>query len=188
MNGTPERPAGNGGDATSSSRRRFLATLAVTLGAVGAGIAALPPLGLVLEPVLRRPRVAWRAVGRIGDFPLGETVGVSFDNSGVLPWDGVSARTGAWLRRTGEREFVAFTLNCTHLGCPVMWQPGANLFMCPCHGGVYDSDGKVAGGPPPRPLPRYAVRVRGDQVEIETEPIPIARAAGTVQEPSEPKP
>ncbi len=173
MSGIPERPAGSGGEAASGSRRRFLATLAVTLGALGAAIAAFPPLGLVLEPVFRRPRVAWRPVGRIGAFALGETVRVSFENSGVLPWDGVSARTGAWLRRVGEREFIAFSLNCTHLGCPVTWQPGANLFMCPCHGGVYDSDGKVAGGPPPRPLSRYAVRIRGDQVEIESERIPI---------------
>ena len=32
-------------------------------------------------------------------------------------------------------------------------------FICPCHGGVYDFNGKVAGGPPVRPLDRFYTRV-----------------------------
>ena len=53
------------------------------------------------------------------------------------------------------------------------WVPDAELFMCPCHGGVYYKDGKVAAGPPPRPLSRYPVRVRAGNVEVRTMPIPI---------------
>jgi menaquinol-cytochrome c reductase iron-sulfur subunit len=51
---------------------------------------------------------------------------------------------------------------------------GAELFLCPCHGGVYYADGTVSAGPPPKPLPTYPVRVRAGQVEIQTSPIPIA--------------
>src|SRR3712207_8271662 len=40
----------------------------------------------------------------------------------------------------------AFAVNCTHLGCPVRWIQDASLFLCPCHGGVFYSDGRVAGG------------------------------------------
>ena len=32
-------------------------------------------------------------------------------------------------------------------------------FICPCHGGVYDFAGLVAGGPPVRPLDRFYTRV-----------------------------
>jgi menaquinol-cytochrome c reductase iron-sulfur subunit len=65
-------------------------------------------------------------------------------------------------------------VNCTHLGCPVQWFENAKLFLCPCHGGVYQADGSVAAGPPPKPLPQYPIRVQGGQVEIQTAPIPIA--------------
>ena len=69
--------------------------------------------------------------------------------------------------------FVAYSIYCSHLGCPVDWLPDANLFLCPCHGGVYYKDGAVAAGPPPQPLTKYPVRITNGQVEIETSPIPI---------------
>jgi menaquinol-cytochrome c reductase iron-sulfur subunit len=50
---------------------------------------------------------------------------------------------------------------------------GANLFLCPCHGGVYYRDGTVAAGPPPHPLFRYEVRVHEASVQIKTAAIPI---------------
>jgi menaquinol-cytochrome c reductase iron-sulfur subunit len=166
---TGERPA----DTASPGRRQFLTSLSIGLGALGAAIAAIPTLGFIVAPIFKRQLKTWRNVGSVDQFAIGTTTSVHFRNAGALPWDGVSAHTAAWLRRDAADEFVAFSVDCTHLGCPVRWEPGANLFMCPCHGGVYYNDGAVAGGPPPRPLPRYPVRVRNGHVEIETEPIPI---------------
>jgi hypothetical protein len=53
-----------------------------------------------------------------------------------------------------------------HLGCPVRYTEAAQRFICPCHGGVYDFEGKVDGGPPVRPLDRFYTRVRNGQVEV----------------------
>ncbi len=96
-----------------------------------------------------------------------------FEDPSPEAWAGVTAETGAWLRRVGEEEFIAFSINCRHLGCPVRWVAGPSLFMCPCHGGVYYPNGDVAAGPPPEPLHRYPVRVQDGNVEIETSPIPL---------------
>ena len=60
---------------------------------------------------------------------------------------------------------------------PVGWVEGAELFLCPCHGGAFHRDGTVAAGPPPRPLPRLDVRVRGGRVELRTEAIQAALGA-----------
>ncbi|MGN6568983.1 MAG: ubiquinol-cytochrome c reductase iron-sulfur subunit, partial [Flavipsychrobacter sp.] len=89
------------------------------------------------------------------------------------PYSGVTDRTAAWLRREAEDKFLAFSVNCTHLGCPVRWEEKAEMFMCPCHGGVYYADGTVAAGPPPRQLQQYAVRINGNDVEIKTSPVPL---------------
>ncbi len=136
-------------------------------------LVGIPIIGFVLAPLLSKPPQLWRAVGEIDGFEIGETVQVTFLDPSPLPWSGVTAKTAAWLRREGPQEFIAFAVNCTHLGCPVRWLPNANLFLCPCHGGVYYKDGSVAAGPPPRPLVRYDVRIRDQQVEILTRPIPI---------------
>ena len=157
-----------------TDRRRFLTKLSIALsGAMGA-LLGLPVVGFLLAPLTRKEPRVWRAVGRVSDFRIGETVSVRFEDASALPWSGVTARTAAWLRRDAETRFTAYTVHCTHLGCPVRWMAEAQLFLCPCHGGVYYADGSVSAGPPPRPLPTYPVRVRGGQVEIQTSPIPIA--------------
>ena len=53
-----------------------------------------------------------------------------------------------------------------HLGCPVSYKPAAQRFICPCHGGVYDFEGKVAGGPPVRPLDRFYTRIVRGRVQV----------------------
>ncbi|MGE5072077.1 MAG: ubiquinol-cytochrome c reductase iron-sulfur subunit, partial [Anaerolineae bacterium] len=43
-----------------------------------------------------------------------------------------------------------------HLGCTVSWKEDAQAFLCPCHDAKFSKEGVVLGGPPPRPLDRYA--------------------------------
>ncbi len=155
----------------SEGRRGFLSAIGLGLSALVAAVVTVPSLGFLLG--LRKTPSVWRRVGRVDEFALGTTVEVAFLDPSPEPWAGVTAKTAAWLRRTGPDEFVVFSVNCTHLGCPVRWLPDAELFMCPCHGGVYYQDGNVASGPPPRPLTRYQVRVRDGHVEILTGPLPI---------------
>lgn len=154
------------------NRRSFLGRLSIVLSSIAAAIVAIPSVGFLLG--LRRPTKEWRSVGPLNSFQIGATSQVSFQDPSPLPWSGVTAQTSAWVRRVGEEEFIAFSVDCTHLGCPIRWLPTANLFMCPCHGGVFYADGTVASGPPPRPLFRYPVRVQDGEVQILTSPLPIA--------------
>jgi menaquinol-cytochrome c reductase iron-sulfur subunit len=154
------------------TRRKLLGRMSLALSAVAGAVVSVPILAYLLSPLLQRPLEVWRDLGLVDSFQLGATVEVAFDEPSPLPWAGQTARTAVWLRRTGALEFTAFGLNCTHLGCPVNWRPGAELFLCPCHGGVYYADGRVAGGPPPRPLVRFAVRViDNNRVQVQTQPL-----------------
>jgi Rieske Fe-S protein len=60
-------------------------------------------------------------------------------------------------------EIRAFDAVCTHEGCPLGWNPAQRLIRCPCHGGAYDTTGRVVDGPPPAPLHRLEAEV-GDGV------------------------
>ena len=84
-----------------------------------------------------------------------------------MPWDGVTADIPCWVRRIDETSFQVFAINCAHLGCPVKWFAESELFMCPCHGGVYYADGSRASGPPPRGLFEYKYRITKDVLEVQ---------------------
>jgi menaquinol-cytochrome c reductase iron-sulfur subunit len=156
------------------SRRKFLEKLSIALGGFCAAIIGLPLIGFIFAPLFRKPPgEKWLTIGKPNDFQIGKTVAVTVVDPSPLPWAGVTAKSAVWLRREGENTFIAFSVNCTHLGCPVRWLEGAELFMCPCHGGVYYSDGNVAAGPPPRPLFRYDVRVQNGEVQMKEAVVPI---------------
>jgi menaquinol-cytochrome c reductase iron-sulfur subunit len=110
---------------------------------------------------------------RPDDLAVGDTALVAFQEPSPLPWAGQTALTAAYLRREGPQQFSAFAVNCTHLGCPVNWQPDSGLFLCPCHGGVYYADGTVAAGPPPHQLFQYTTRVSDGGVELLTHPLEL---------------
>ena len=162
------------GDLLSPERRVFITKVSLLLMGVASLLVAVPVVGFLIGPLVRRFPGRWRSIGNVDSFKVGETVKVAFRDPSPLAWAGVTAETAAWLRRISDTEFMAFAMNCTHLGCPVRWLPDASLFMCPCHGGVYYADGRVAGGPPPHALYKYPVRVRGGMVEIQTSAIPLA--------------
>ncbi len=117
---------------------------------------------------------SWQIVGEASSFKIGQTVQVTILDPSPLAWAGLAERTAVWLRRESEESFKAFAVNCTHLGCPVRWVPDASLFLCPCHGGVFYADGTVAGGPPPRPLVEYQVRMREGFIEVLAGGSPLA--------------
>jgi len=86
-----------------------------------------------------------------------------------IPEDGARAgmlggKPAVVLRRSGE--WVAFSAVCSHLGCVVAFNASEKVFLCPCHGGKYDAEGKVIAGPPPQPLERIAIKVADDKIVL----------------------
>jgi Rieske Fe-S protein len=65
------------------------------------------------------------------------------------------------------RTYIALSNVCTHLGCRVRWVEGEQRFFCPCHNGVFDKQGRVVSGPPPRALDPYPVKVEAGQLYIQ---------------------
>jgi menaquinol-cytochrome c reductase iron-sulfur subunit len=173
--GHPEAPPAT---ADEIARRQLLGRMSIGVGIVCGGAISVPGVGFVVAPLFREEERVWRSVGKVAGFTIGRTEKVVFEDGSPLPWAGVTSKTAAYLRRVSETEFIAFSVNCAHLGCPVRWLEDARLFMCPCHGGVYYEDGRVAAGPPPHGLTRYPVQINhdakgGPEVEIRTDPIPI---------------
>ena len=64
-----------------------------------------------------------------------------------------------------QGEFKAFSVTCTHAGCPV--NEVTETINCPCHGSTFSiTDGSPTGGPAPSPLDEVAISVVGDQISL----------------------
>ena len=56
--------------------------------------------------------------------------------------------------KAGKSQWLVVYGNCTHLGCVPLGNVGAfNGWVCPCHGSVFDTSGRIRQGPAPTNLP-----------------------------------
>lgn len=155
------------------TRRRFMTGTAHGAGAIAAASFTLPAVGFALGPVLEKTDEHWQPIGPPADFSADQYVPKIIN---VTTGIGEVGKSTVYVRRynadvdTQKRDkynaFIAISTRCMHLGCPVRYVSASDRFICPCHGGVYDKQGKVTGGPPVRPLDRFYTRVREGLVEI----------------------
>lgn len=96
-----------------------------------------------------------KVVARLGDIPVGGVKINSYPND----------EHPCFLLHPSDGTFVAFSRLCTHAACPIFYRPAEHILVCPCHGGVFSAaDGSVLGGPPPKPLPRVILELRGQDL------------------------
>jgi menaquinol-cytochrome c reductase iron-sulfur subunit len=160
---------------TGSSRRALLAKLGLLFNGIVGAILAVPILRYLISPVTRGQKPgyeSWLNLGKLEQFPISQTRLATFRNPTPDSWDGQTADIPCWVRNIDGQSFQVFAINCAHLGCPVRWFPQSNLFMCPCHGGVYYADGSHAAGPPPRGLFQYHYRIEDGKLLIKSGEMP----------------
>jgi len=107
-------------------------------------------------------------VGPLTDFPRGEWRLRLLEAVQQDGWKQTRVRHSVWVRREGEGERGIAVLSslCPHLGCPVNWHPDQSRFDCPCHGGVFDANGRQTAGPPPRSMDPLDFQVRAGRLWV----------------------
>jgi menaquinol-cytochrome c reductase iron-sulfur subunit len=159
------------------TRRRFMSGVTHGAGGVAAMAFTLPALGFALGPLFSRVPFSWQTIGSTRDFSKTEYTTKVLT---IVPGVGEAGNSIAYVRQRNPaidteppdqyNEYVALSSRCMHLGCPVRYVAPAERFICPCHGGVYDFRGLVAGGPPVRPLDRFYTRVNKTSGLVEIGP------------------
>lgn len=149
-------------------RRRFHIA---TIGGLWAAIAAalgLPAATYVFVPPKSRNSDEWIDVGDVAQLPTGRPEEVVFRKNRVDGWKVTSEKATAWVIRKSPQEIVAFSPQCTHLGCAYHYSEQTNEFVCPCHTSAFSLEGEVLTGPAPRPLDRYEVKLEGSRLLLGT--------------------
>jgi Rieske Fe-S protein len=167
------------------SRRQVVLKIAMLFNGVVGVLLAIPIVRYLFSPVSQGRKSGyenWVSLGSIDEFPSGQTRLATYRNPIANPSDGETANLPCWVRNIDGNRFQVFAINCAHLGCPVRWFPQSELFMCPCHGGVYYADGSRASGPPERGLFEYAFKILDGKLLIQAGemPTPGPSAANTI--------
>ena len=144
----------NGSTSNAPNRRSAIEWL--LRGGLAASLASFfyPVLRFMIPPMVTEASVNEVAAGKVQDLKPNSGKIVKFGNKPAL------------LVRVNDTEWKAFSAVCTHLNCTVQYQEGRREIWCACHNGTYDLNGRVASGPPPKPLEELAVNLRGDEVVI----------------------
>ena len=141
------------------SRRIFLKSSSGAAAVVGtAGAALLPTHAQAATPAggtstsLTYPK---RAVGKAGGMPVNQAVSFTYpDTSSPC----VALRMGAAVPGGvgPNKDIVAFSTLCTHMGCPVVYEGGTKTFKCGCHFSIFDPEngGQMVCGQATEDLPR----------------------------------
>lgn len=134
------------------ARRDFAKFLCLTSLAFAAG-----QVWIGFQNIWRRHRGAppVAKIGTLSALPVGGTL--------VFRYPG--PHDDCILVRTAQDKLVAYSQKCTHLSCAVIPDPAKGVIRCPCHEGLFDlNTGRNIAGPPPRPLPRIDISIRGDEI------------------------
>lgn len=142
------------------TRRKFLASAwgAATLALVGQASLAMANY---FKPIVKPGGFGGEVIaGKPNEFKPG-TVSAVLDGH-------------CYISRMKDGGYLALWWRCTHLGCTVPWRKDEKQFHCPCHGSLFNPQGEVLGGPAPRPLDLFPLKVVNGNLVVDTG-APIAR-------------
>jgi Rieske Fe-S protein len=155
-----EEAGGAKSEAGLPARRDFLKIGIFGAAGIIASTAVYPLVGLAERSTPPKPIIFANAV-LLSEMP---EVGVKKVSLYLTPGGKADARV--FIKRDPDGKLTAFSAVCTHLGCVVNYDRLKDRFICPCHGGVYDGNGKNVAGPPPTPLKKLPMRIVGDYIQV----------------------
>ncbi len=150
------------------NRRDFFKTIIAAGSALIGSALGIPAIAYIVGPALQTGKSKdWLHLGSISKIELGVPTLFKTKLQKQTGWITDEEEITVYALTENGRDFIAMSNICTHLGCRVRWINERNQFFCPCHNGVYNKQGEVVSGPPPRPLDRYPVKVENDHLFIQ---------------------
>ncbi|MFZ3078722.1 MAG: ubiquinol-cytochrome c reductase iron-sulfur subunit [Bellilinea sp.] len=150
------------------SRRKFLERVTMGIGGALTVLFGIPAAIFVVKPVLKKEEGSgWMRLGSISKVTPGTPTLFSLKVERETGWITDQDEIMVYVYTEDGRDYAVMSNICTHLACRVRWIEERQEFFCPCHNGVYDKQGNVLAGPPPRPLDRYEFKVENEDIYIK---------------------
>ena len=153
----------------SDSRRRFLGfAIGGIAGALTLGY-AVPLVSYLIKPSLKKTEEPWSLICCTDGLAVDEPKSVTFRSQYKSGWEEEKVEHDVWVVKKPDGAFTVYSPVCPHLGCGYHWNDATQRFECPCHASVYDINGKVLGGPAPRPLDTLPTKIEDGNLYVKYE-------------------
>lgn len=147
-------------------RRGFVARLVAAIMAVIGAVAGVPLAGYTILPALKKRPERWVDAGAAAELMPGQPRELKIYQTVTDGWLKTTVPKSVWAVKHHSGEVVVYSGLCPHLGCAFRWNPQKQQFQCPCHTAAFALDGRVLGGPPPRPLDTLPSKVEGGRLLV----------------------
>lgn len=149
------------------NRRKFLEIATLSIGSVIALGVAAPAIAYVVGPSLQNnDSQEWIRLGSASRVEIGVPTLFKVKIKRQVGWIENEEELAVFVITENGVDYIALSNICTHLGCRVRWIDDNGQFFCPCHNAVFDKEGNVVSGPPPKPLNQYQVKLENNQLYI----------------------
>lgn len=149
------------------SRRGFLGIATFSIGGLISAIIGIPAIAYIIDPASKKQADQnWIPLGAVSKVEIGTPTLFKAEVQKQAGWIVDEQELTFYVLTDDGREFTAMSNVCTHLGCHVRWVADEGEFFCPCHNGVFDKNGNVVSGPPPRSLDQYEVKAEAGQLFV----------------------
>jgi menaquinol-cytochrome c reductase iron-sulfur subunit len=153
-------------DTPTGTRRTFFQwVIGVAAGVIGASL-AIPLVGYVISPALKRREKPWVEIGGVDELNVGDPKQLDYVATIRDGYLETNAHKAVWAVKHAHGQVTVFSPICTHLGCGYRWDGEEHKFKCPCHGSVFDLSGEVLAGPAPRRLDKLPTKVENGRLLV----------------------
>jgi menaquinol-cytochrome c reductase iron-sulfur subunit len=159
----------NKNDDLSVTRRKFMKLASGSIVIVSSVLLGIPFLGSIINPGLRKITSSFSKVGDLKNIQNEQPVNIPFLTSSKDAYLDETEMHNVWIVKNSNENITVFSPICPHLGCAYNWNSSDHHFECPCHGSVFDINGKLLSGPAPRNLDTLPIKIKDDMIFVEWE-------------------
>ena len=152
---------------SNEGRRTFLQIASACIGGVIGLAAGIPLIGFAISPAWKKEESQWVDLGLVDRLKNSRYKKVNYTFTAKDGWVKATKKRSVYVTDVGDGNWDVFSRTCSHLGCLVRWNESQESFLCPCHGAVFDKNGTVVAGPPPRPLQKLEVKVEAGVLYVK---------------------
>lgn len=161
--------AGNNQQNRQISRQEFMKFSVAVLATLSGIVMGIPLISALIGPAIQKSKQHFAKVAKVASLNTGIPEDLNFADVAEDAFIKSTNLHSVWAIKNSDSDVTVYSPICPHLGCRYTWQADSEHFVCPCHGSVFSKDGKVLGGPAPRPLDTLPTKIENGDLYVEWE-------------------